>query len=169
MTYSPTRSLLRVTVPALGYRRYWLHVADPAGGEGEPAVEPANASEDGGLGNGLVRVEVDLHTGRHGADGGERPGPARRSEVLADGVRPVLVLDASDTWSHGVDRYAGDEEEGHLLTVRVVETGPVRATVRSVWSFGGGRTTVAQEVSLYEGESSVEVGSTSTGTRPIGC
>ena len=79
------------------------------------------------------------------------------AEVLAGAVRPVLVVDASDTWSHGVDRYAGDEEEGRLLSVDVVETGPVRATVRSVWSFGGGRTTVAQEVSLYEGETSVEV------------
>ncbi len=120
-------------------------------------MEPANASEDGALGNGLVRVKVDLHTGRMVQMVASALGRPDGSEVLADGVRPVLVHDASDTWSHGVDRYAGDEEEGHLLTVRVVETGPVRATVRSVWSFGGGRTTVAQEVSLYEGDSSVEV------------
>ena len=58
------------------------------------------------------------------------------TELLAGGVRPVIVVDDSDTWSHGVDRYAGDEEEGQLLSVRVVETGPVRATVRSAWSFG---------------------------------
>ena len=157
VTYSPTRSLLRVTVPALGYRRYWLHVTDPAGGDREPVTEPATATEDGILANGLVRVEVDMATGRlvqivPGASG--LPGGA---EVLAGAVRPVLVVDASDTWSHGVDRYAGDEEEGRLVATAVVEAGPVRTTARSVWSFGGGRTTVAQEVSLYEGETSVEV------------
>ena len=72
--------------------------------------------EDGILANGLVRVEVDMATGRlvqmvAGALG--LPGGA---EVLAGAVRPVLVVDASDTWSHGVDRYAGDEEEGRLVS-----------------------------------------------------
>ncbi len=158
VTYSPTRSLLRVSVPALGYRRYWLHVADPANGGEEPAAGPVTATEDGSLANAFVQAGVDLSTGRlvHlEANGVDLPDG---TELLAGGVRPVIVVDDSDTWSHGVDRYAGDEEEGHLLSVRVVERGPVRATVRSTWSFGKGRTTVAQEVSLYEGETSVDVG-----------
>ena len=29
VTYSPTRGLLQVSVPPLGYRRYWLHVVEP--------------------------------------------------------------------------------------------------------------------------------------------
>ena len=109
------------------------------------------------LANGLLRASVDTDTGRlvglvtDGADLPDGTGAARRR------VRPVVVVDDSDTWSHGVDRYAGDEEEGRLLSVEVVETGPVRATVRSIWSFGAGRTTVAQDVSLSEGEASVEV------------
>ncbi len=158
VTYSPTRSLLQVTVPALGYRRYWLHVAEPGGGgDQEPAQEPATAREDGVLTNGPIRASVDLVTGglvEVMARGADLPDQV---ELLAGGVRPVVVVDESDTWSHGVDRYSGEEEEGRLLSVGVIETGPVRATVRSVWSFGAGRTTVAQEVSLYEGGTSVEV------------
>ena len=157
VTYSPTRSLLNVTAPPLGYRRYWLHVADPGGGNEEPSHEPVTATEDGMLANGLIRASVDMDTGRLDqlvTSGSDLPDA---TQLLAGAVRPVVVVDDSDTWSHGVDRYSGDEEEGHLLSVDVVETGPVRATVRSVWSFGGGRTTVAQEVSLYEGEASVEV------------
>jgi len=157
VTYSPTRSLLRASVPALGYRRYWLHVVDPASGVAAPGVEPATATGDGTLDNGFLRVNVDMDTGRMVhlvADGIDLP---RGTGLLAGGVRPVVVDDDSDTWSHGVDRYAGDEEEGHLLSVRVVESGPVRATVRSTWSFGAGRTTVVQDVRLSEGETSVEV------------
>ena len=79
------------------------------------------------------------------------------TELLGGGVRPIVIADDSDTWSHGLDRYAGDEEPGWLISVGIVEAGPVRATVRSVWSFGGGRTTVTQDVSLYEGRCLAEV------------
>ncbi len=156
VTYSPHRSLLRVTVPAFGYRRYWLHVSDPGAGD-EPGVAPATATADGVLANGLVRVRVDMATGRlteFVTTGGE---PADDSAVLAGGVRPVVIDDASDTWSHGVSRYEGPEDEGAPVSVAVTEHGPVRVTVRSVWSFGEAGTTVAQEISLYEGETFVEV------------
>ena len=79
------------------------------------------------------------------------------THLLAGGVRPIVVGDESDTWSHGVARYGGDEDSGRLLSVGVVESGPVRATVRSVWSFGERGTTVTQDVSVYEGRCLVEV------------
>jgi alpha-mannosidase len=165
VTYSPTRSLLQVTVPPLGYRRYWLHVVDAGTGMGTPddGTEPAPAqaaaaaADDAVLTNGLVRLRVDRGTGAlvsvRAVGGDLAPG----TEVLRGGVRPVLVVDDSDTWSHGIDRYDGATEEGRLRSVDLVEAGPVRATVRSVWSFGNGRTTVAQDVSLYEGRFGAEV------------
>jgi len=157
VTYSPTRSLLQVTAPALGYRRYWLHVADRDAGTPETDIEPARAGDDGVLSNGLLQVSVDTTTGEvAGAvtTGGALP---VGTELLGGGVRPIVIADDSDTWSHGLDRYAGDEEPGWLVSVGIVEAGPVRATVRSVWSFGGGRTTVTQDVSLYEGRCLAEV------------
>ncbi len=156
VTYSPTRSLLQVTVPPLGYRRYWLHVADAGAGTRDDG-ERAGVDEGAVLGNGLLRLAVDRRTGALASmvtTGGDL---AAGTELLRGGVRPVVVVDDSDTWSHGVDRYAGAEEAGRLLSVDVVEEGPVRATMRSVWSFGEGRTTVAQHVSLYAGRRLAEV------------
>ena len=157
VTYSPTRSLLQVTVPSLGYRRYWLHATDPDAGTPQAGVEPARAGEDGVLRNGLLELRVDTTTGALAdavATGSALPAG---THLLAGGVRPIVVGDESDTWSHGVARYGGDEDSGRLLSVGVVESGPVRATVRSVWSFGERGTTVTQDVSVYEGRCLVEV------------
>ena len=157
VTYSPTRSLLQVTVPSLGYRRYWLHVTDADAGTPQAGVEPARAGEDGVLRNGLLELRVDTTTGALAGACTTGGAVAGGDELLAGGVRPIVVADDSDTWSHGVARYAGDEDAGRLLSVGVVEGGPVRATVRSVWSFGERRTTVTQDVSLYEGRCLAEV------------
>ena len=158
VTYSPTRGLLQVTVPPLGYRRYWLHVADPdAGAPPDGKADAAHAGDDAVLTNGRLSLRVDRATGALSSavtTGGDMmPG----TELLAGGVRPVLVPDDSDTWSHGVACYDGPEEAGRLLSVEVVERGPVRATVRSVWSFGDGRTTVAQDVSLLAGRGDAQL------------
>ncbi len=156
-TYSPTRSLMRVSAPAFGYRRYWLHVSAPDGAE--PETEAVRVEEDGTLANGLLRVHIDPDTGRLArvTTTGDGAGLAADSDLLAGEIRPVAVDDDSDTWSHGIARYDGAAEEGRLLSFEVTERGPVRATVRSTWSFGDGPTTASQEVSLYEGEPFVEV------------
>jgi alpha-mannosidase len=158
-TYSPTRSLLRVSAPAFGYRRYWLHVTDPGSGA-EPEAEPATVGDDWVLVNGILQARVDPASGRLAdlvAIGGASGAPGGTALLAAGGVRPIAVDDDSDTWSHGVARYDGAEEEGRLCSVEVTERGPVRATVRSTWSFGDGRSTVRQEMSLFEGEPFVEV------------
>jgi len=171
VTYSPTASLLRVPAPGFGYRRYWLHLAEPhewrpgagaaaasvAGAPAQAAASMAQARDDGVLTNGLVRARVDPRSGRLASLVALDPEVAGAGELLAEGVRPVVVDDDSDTWSHGVDRFAGVTEEGRLVSVTTPERGPVRATVRSVWSFGTGATTVAMEVSVYEGAPFVEV------------
>ncbi len=157
VTYSPTRGLLQVTVPPLGYRRYWLHVVDPGPGAPEEAADAATAGDDAVLTNGRLRLQVDRETGALASAVSIGGDIAPGTELLAGGIRPVLVPDDSDTWSHDVARYDGPEEAGRLLSVDVIERGPVRATVRSVWSFGDGRTTVAQEVSLLAGHAGAQV------------
>jgi alpha-mannosidase len=161
VTYRPTRSIMQLPVPAFGYRRFWLHVVDPEpetpAGNG-PAAAPT-AGADGGttLSNGLLRVVIDPRSGALAslvvASEGEE---AEDWELIGDGgVRPVVIEDTSDTWSHGIARYEGDERSGELVGVAVVEDGPVRSTVRSAWSLG--RSTVVQEVSLYQGRMFVEL------------
>jgi len=158
VTYSLTRALMQLSVPPFGYRRYWLHVTDPDPGAptgDSPPAMTANGADTGTgttVTNGLLRATVDGASGAlvslvvSDATGGAEPG----GEVIGPGgVHPVVIDDASDTWSHGLARYEGDEDDGELVDVAVVEDGPVRATVRSTWTFG--RSAVVQEVSLYQG------------------
>ena len=157
VTYSPTRSLLQVTVPALGYRRFWLHVVDDGATSPAALPEPARAEGDGVLANGHLRVQVDTGTGELAHARVTGGGLPAGTELLCGVVRPAAIVDDSDTWSHGLDRYSGAEEPLRLVSVETVEEGPVRATVRSIWSLGDGRTTVALDVSLYEDQPFVEV------------
>ncbi len=159
VTYTPTRSIMQLPVPPFGYRRYWLHVIDPdpdaPPGGSPPAAVAVDASGGTTLTNGLLQVVIDPRSGALaslvvGSRGEEQ------WELLADGgVLPVVVEDASDTWSHGTARYEGDERTGELTGVVVVEDGPVRATVRSTWSLD--HSTVVQEVCLYQGRPFVEL------------
>jgi alpha-mannosidase len=151
VTYSPTRSLVQVEVPALGYHRYWLHIFDP---EPAPPLPSMVAAVDpvGVLDNGLVRVTVDRERGTvcglTGAGGD-------RSWLCEPGIVPVLVDDDSDTWSHGLARYEGEERLGQLVGASIGEDGPVRASMRIAWQFG--TSTVLEEVAVYRGQPYVEV------------
>jgi alpha-mannosidase len=159
VTHSPTRSIMQLSVPPFGYRRYWLHMVDPdlgaPVGDGPQAAVVAEAPGGTTLTNGLLRVVIDPRSGALASlvvTGYEE----QEWELIADGgVLPVVVEDTSDTWSHGTARYEGDERSGNLLGVAVVEDGPVRATVRSTWSLE--RSTVVQEVSLYQDRPFVEL------------
>jgi alpha-mannosidase len=162
VTHSPTRSIMQLSVPPFGYRRYWLHMVDPDPGPGTPAgdVPPATvaAKAPGGptLSNGLLRVVIDPRSGALASLVVTSEEEEQEWELIADGgVLPVVVEDESDTWSHGIARYEGDERSGDLMGVAVVEDGPVRSTVRSTWSLA--HSTVVQEVSLYQDRPFVEL------------
>ena len=67
VTYSPMRSLMQLSVPAFGYRRYWLHVVDPDPGapytDGTSAAVIVDGPSGATLTNGLLRVVIDRFTG----------------------------------------------------------------------------------------------------------
>ena len=159
VTYSPTRSLMQLSVPAFGYRRYWLHASSDPQALADTGPQTALAAQGPTgitLTNGLLRIVVDSRTGAVVslivAAEAEEPG----WELIANGgVRPIVIDDFSDTWSHGTARYEGEEQSGDLVDFAVVENGPVRSTVRSTWLLG--RSRIVQETSLYEGRPFVEL------------
>ena len=160
VTHSPTRSIMQLTVPPFGYRRYWLHMVDPdpgaPAGEGPPGAIAAEAPGGPSVTNGLLRVVIDPVSGALASLVVTSKDEEQEWELIAEGgVLPVVVEDASDTWSHGTARYEGDELSGDLIGVAVVEDGPVRSTVRSTWSLE--HSTVIQEVSLYQDRPFVEL------------
>ena len=159
VTYTPTRSIMQLPVPAFGYRRYWLHVVDPEPEApvvgGPPAAVVDDAPGGTTLANGLLRVLIDPRSGALTSLVAASNGDQDWESIADGGVRPVVIEDASDTWSHGTARYEGDERSGELTGVAVVEDGPVRSTVRSTWAFEHSR--VVHEVSLYQGRPFVEL------------
>ena len=130
-----TRPLALVALPARGYRLFWAHDAGPeaatrpdldGGSGGIKSAPSAITASSTKLGNGLVDVDIDEATGAVqgliDADG--------RRWLNAEGLRPVVLEDPSDTWSHGVTRYEGEEGPCELIAAKSVENGPLRTTVR---------------------------------------
>ena len=159
VTYRPTHSLMQLSVPPLGYRRYWLHMVDPDPEAPVNGGPPASVAAEGPggitLANGLLRVIIDPHSGALTSLVVVNESEPEWELIADGGVLPVVVEDASDTWSHGTARYEGEERSGDVMSVTIVENGPVRATVRSTWSLED--STVVQEVSLYQGRPFVEL------------
>jgi alpha-mannosidase len=133
-------------LPALGYRCYHLEVPrDAPTWEGQP-ITSATTIE-----NRHLRLAFDRQTGwlssLYDKDA--------RVELLREaGGVPLVVDDPSDTWSHDVvlfDRVIGQFEAGGGVTL--LESGPVRQTVRvcSRW----GNSTVTLDHTLYADDKQV--------------
>lgn len=126
-------------LPALGYRTYRFVLRE------EPGLPfPEVSATDTVLENGRFRLEIDPETGyiKHLYDK-----KADFAVITGGGARPAVIHDPSDTWSHGVLKF--DDEVGSFTAtrVRLIERGPVKATIRveSAW----GSSTVIQDFSLY--------------------
>ena len=163
-------TLVRVPVPALGYQTFWISSADaqpsPSSPEPAPPVAPAFAPESvlgsRTLSNGILAADFD--PARGGLCGLRVL--ATGASVLAGPASAVVVEDAGcDTWGHDmkshrneVHRYREDlgrfGEDGDV-SVRWLESGPVRRTVRvtSRW----GRSVLRQDFHLDEGADFLEV------------
>ena len=94
VTYSPTRGLLQVTVPPLGYRRYWLHVADPgpvARGRRPTRRAPTRTRSSR---NGRLRLR-----GRTGTTGALASAVDARAGTCAAGHRAAGAAASARSWS----------------------------------------------------------------------
>lgn len=139
VTYSPTRALLEVEVPPLGWNLYWLRLAAP---DTQLAVSGgAHSSGENALTNGELSLAVDPTSGSL-----SRLRALDQEWIGAGGVRLVVLADESDTWSHGVERYNGEAESFEVGSCELVEDGPVRATYRLTLNWG--RSKVVEEISL---------------------
>ncbi len=129
-------------LPPLGYAVYTL--APRPTGQAAPAAPAPLGVSDTVLESDHLRVEFDPATGCIASLRDKRTdrevfaGPAARAAVLAD---------PSNTWSHGVYRF--DQEIGAFAAARtrLIENGPVRATLRVESAYGQSR--LVQNFSLY--------------------
>jgi alpha-mannosidase len=148
------RLAFRAELPPLGYRVYrTVSVARaPELMQAQAAARAPIEASDLVLDNGRLRLEVDPDTGwiRSLRD------LATSVQLAGEGLARAIVLDdPSDTWSH--DLVAYDRAVGPFLpvSVRLVESGPVRATIRVDGRFRESR--LVLDVSLDAGADRVEL------------
>ncbi len=136
VTLFPSHPLFFAELPPLGYEVFWLRGArrSPADASRMPAMT---------MESDFIRAAVDP---RSGAIVSIYHQTSQRELVGTDGIRLILQRDTSDTWSHGVARYAVDQLSGTFDGCQLVESGPVRWTIRLRFSFGS--SLVTEEVSL---------------------
>lgn len=144
--------LFEAKVPALGYAVYYLYrLADAAAPA--PAPRAALTATETTLENDCVRIQFDRATGAvseylRKADG----------QNYADGLLGrALVCDdaANDTWGHGVFDYNKEIGAFGGGTLTLLESGPLRATVKSVVRYGD--SVLTRYYSLFPGSEQLTV------------
>jgi alpha-mannosidase len=161
------RICFQADLPALGWRVYRVksmsHETRRQGDTETPAQENANLSlspdllvswsaDDTSLENDQLRLAIDPATGYISSLLDKRVGVEAFSGAAA---RPLVIADTSDTWSHDV--YQFHELVGCFMaqSVKLVEQGPVRATLRVESVYGDSR--LIQLFTLHSGLAQIDV------------
>ena len=133
-------------IPAFGYRQFRLRKL-----ESSAAPPPTLQASEKGLENEHLRVAfagdgtislIDKDAGAEVFQGG------------GGGARAVVIDDPSDTWSHDVRSYSKEIGAFGGAGFRVLENGPVRATVRVRTGYGASLMTT--DWTLYAGAHTLE-------------
>jgi alpha-mannosidase len=141
----PSHTLWTAELPPLGYEVFWLS-------EGRDREVVVDHRREPVIENEHLRVTIDEDTCALNSIVDKVTG---RELLSAGGIRPVAINDASDTWSHGCTKFGGDEHDVVPASWEVVESGPVRYTLRL--RFSCGPSSVREDVSLYSGSRFLEV------------
>lgn len=144
-----SRLVFEADLPPLGYRTY--RIAPRSGASHDGVFKVLDGGADF-LENERFRLEFNIETG----DIKSIYDKQAQVEVLAGpGAIPAVLDDASDTWGHNVFRF--NKQAGRMLAkkIKLVENGPVRATLRVTSGYGASR--LVQEFSLYRGLDVIEV------------
>lgn len=135
-------------VPALGYRVYY-NVDKKVDA---PDTSGELIASDNLLENEWIRLELDPLNGYIKRLYDKK----NKVEVFSkDSCVPVVIEDQSDTWSHGVEEFRNDIGAFGNAKVKLVENGPVRATVRVESSYN--KSFMCMYVSIYRSLPYVEL------------
>ena len=140
------RVAFQAPVPAFGYRQFRLRSSRPAA----PLVSAVHATERQ-LENEHLRVTF--------ADDGsltmlDKDTGAQVFKSGAGGARAIVLDDPSDTWSHDVRSYTKELGVFRNARFRVLENGPLRATIRVRTNYGA--SSLQTDWLLYSGARTLE-------------
>lgn len=138
--------LISVKVPALGYTVCRLHKAEP-----KICDNPFTVSESS-IANKRIKLDFD-------SDSGEITGitllPSGKLLLSAPTRIDLYDDEKHDTWAHGIEFFKDRVPCDVKGSVKVIEEGPVRATVRSVQTFGGSR--IIRDYSIFRESDYIDV------------
>lgn len=135
------RVVFLAEIPPLGYRTYWLNQKN---GKLPEWKSDLVASSDGHLENRFWKLKFDQDAGTL-----KRLYDKKEKINIINGSGQVLLVleDKSDTWSHDVEGYYKQIGKFQRASLKVIEKGPVRATLRISSSYN--RSKAVLDVSLY--------------------
>jgi alpha-mannosidase len=135
-------------LPPMGYRVYKLYLES-----NQPKVQclPIKAS-DYAMENDHLRIEFDPNTGYITSLYDKK---AQYEVLIGEGAKPVVIEDASDTWSHEVLHF--NKTIGAFKATRVfrVEHGPVKSVIRVVSEYGSSK--LIQDFTMYKEKDQIDV------------
>lgn len=109
-------------VPALGYAVYRLHT------EEEGNVENTFVCTDNCIENEKIKVSFNYKTGEISSIFIKE----HKKELLKEDTKTVLIDESdSDTWAHDIKEFKKITDVAKNGSVKLIESGPVRATIRS--------------------------------------
>ncbi|MGC8781361.1 MAG: alpha-mannosidase [Anaerolineae bacterium] len=148
------RLLFLADLPGLGYRTYRLLPAPPSPGSAGDRADRGSfvSAGDTILDNGRFRLEFDPLGGHIKSLRDVRAGVEVFSGPAAV---PVVIDDPSDTWSHDVFRFDRAIGQFTARSVRLVEAGPVRRTIRVIGEYGCSQ--LIQDFSMYADRDAIDV------------
>ena len=142
---SRRKLVINATIPAMGYRQFRLWDG------GDYNHKSIASAKDNTLENELVTVRFsskgtfgmfDKESGKEIFTGSESGGKA------------VILNDTSDTWSHDIKTYADEIGAFDNATIKILENGPLRATIRVITFFN--LSTLTIDWTLYAGSRHLE-------------
>ena len=156
-------SIFMARVPALGYRLYWVYLAEKGQASADSIRTPADNDAAQIAASGL-KISTHALENRHIAAHFDPESGALNSlvlkesgrEILKRPARPRLVdIEHADTWAHGIFTFDRMRESFGAARFQVLETGPVRAKLRVTTA--AGRSTLTQDYTLYADADQLEV------------
>jgi len=137
--------VLNITLPPFGYRQ--IRVAE---GITLPAKVAATAEE-----NRLENEFLRIHLSSTGAIGiFDKENGKELFSGSDSGSRAVIIDDPSDTWSHDIKSFSNETGTFGNATIKILENGPLRATIRVITTYGASTLTI--DWTLYSGSRDLE-------------
>lgn len=136
------------TIPAMGYSLYRMFFRE----ECVPEFESPFITSDHSIENSVIRLELNPDTG-------EIISIIRKDtgiELLSGDSSTVFIDETtSDTWSHGITQFKDVVEIFTKGSVKLIENGPVRATLRSTMRLGN--TEIIRDYSIFPDREDIQV------------